>query len=159
MTSNLQTWKHKPDNGLWWQLRRFITLIDALYDKRVRLICSAAAPPAQLLLQAVESDSMGSGGMEASAKEEVFAFDRTVSRLIEMQSRDYLVKSTEMHDRAANALLLYDASKELTVQDVERMWNSYDVDCSGSLEEEEVTLVCCPYQFSLGLIAACVGRC
>ena len=53
---------------------RFVTLIDALYEHKVKLICSAAAMPAQLYTE-------GDGAFE---------FERTVSRLMEMQSRDYL---------------------------------------------------------------------
>ncbi|SDH24795.1 cell division protein ZapE [Roseospirillum parvum] len=61
--------------------RRFVTLIDALYEHRVVLLCSAAAPPQELYAE-------GDG---------VFEFARTVSRLMEMQSRDYLA-STHLVD-------------------------------------------------------------
>lgn len=54
--------------------RRFTLLIDTLYDEGIKLVCSAAVPPDRLY---VEGDNAS-------------AFQRTVSRLIEMQSRDYL---------------------------------------------------------------------
>ncbi|HMM64759.1 MAG TPA: cell division protein ZapE [Mesorhizobium sp.] len=58
------------------EVKRFILLIDTLYDHHARLVMSAAAPPAALYA--------GGRGTEA------FEFDRTASRLMEMQSRDWL---------------------------------------------------------------------
>jgi cell division protein ZapE len=53
---------------------RFVTMIDTFYEKKVKFICSAAAPPDKLY---VEGDG-------------AFEFQRTVSRLMEMQSPEYL---------------------------------------------------------------------
>jgi cell division protein ZapE len=55
------------------QARRFVTLIDALYEEKVKIVCTAAVPVEQLYLQ-----------------DGVFEFKRTQSRLIEMQSEKYL---------------------------------------------------------------------
>lgn len=58
---------------------RFITLIDTLYEHKVKLIATAASDPATLYDTSEGGDDEGR-----------FQFDRTVSRLIEMQSQDYL---------------------------------------------------------------------
>jgi cell division protein ZapE len=67
------------------KLRRFVWLIDEFYDRRVKLIVAAAVPPSDLI-DAVESGDRFQTGLNASLKE------RLVSRLTEMQTRDYLTQ-------------------------------------------------------------------
>ncbi len=56
------------------EAKRFVTLIDALYEHKVKLICTAEVQASELY-----TDGEGS-----------FEFERTVSRLIDMQSENYL---------------------------------------------------------------------
>lgn len=61
--------------------RRFVNMIDEFYDRRVNVVISAAAAPQGLY----------------TGKRLSFEFDRTISRLIEMQSRDYLFSKHNEH--------------------------------------------------------------
>jgi cell division protein ZapE len=63
------------------EAKRFNIFIDTLYDAHGNLVCSAKAPPQELY-----TDGDGS-----------FEFQRTVSRLIEMQSDDYIAARREVN--------------------------------------------------------------
>ncbi len=64
------------------EAKRFVTLIDAFYDNKVKFVCSADAPPDELYPK-------GDGAFE---------FERTVSRLIEMQSEEYMAAGHAVYD-------------------------------------------------------------
>jgi cell division protein ZapE len=59
------------------EARRFTLLIDTFYDRRIKVICSSAARPELLYVSG----------------ENAAAFRRTASRLLEMQSVDYLLSA------------------------------------------------------------------
>jgi cell division protein ZapE len=64
------------DRGMRNEAKRFILLVDTLYDKGIRAIFTAQANPHALY--------------QSSSGTEAFEFQRTASRLIEMQSEEYL---------------------------------------------------------------------
>ena len=63
------------------EARRLTLLVDTLYDERVKLVCSAEAAPNELHVAGDSSE----------------AFKRTASRLLEMQSIDYLKLGHGIH--------------------------------------------------------------
>ena len=65
------------------EARRFTLLVDVFYDQRVNLILSAEVPPEQLLARDRDTQNPQLQAM-------VFQFERTVSRLSEMQTQAYL---------------------------------------------------------------------
>lgn len=92
------------------QIRRFITLIDTFYDQKIVLAVSAACAADNLLdlgnvqseeeaaqIQLQETDLLGLASyVPAQANvDEVFAFHRTISRLNEMQTEEYLNEAKE----------------------------------------------------------------
>lgn len=88
------------------QARRFITLIDTFYDYKVRVVLQAEVPLEDLFVNEGHHDDernilIDDLGLKRDAanslsiftgEEEVFAFQRTVSRLTEMQTEDYWVE-------------------------------------------------------------------
>ena len=71
--------------GMRNEAKRLILLIDTLYDHGIRLVASAEAPPAALYA--------GKTGTE------VFEFERTASRLIEMQGKEWLDAWAARHEQ------------------------------------------------------------
>ena len=65
---------------------RFVTLIDALYEHKVKLLAGADAEPEQLYV----------------AGDGAFEFERTASRLAEMQSDEYLALGHGQDDAAGD---------------------------------------------------------
>jgi protein AFG1 len=68
-------------NELNW-VRRFITFVDSMYESNVALILHAKTDKAELFVRPSGDET----------HDEVFAFDRTLSRLEEMSSQTYLQK-------------------------------------------------------------------
>ena len=68
---------HLLDDAHSDRVHRLVTLIDALYDRCCKLVCSADAAPAELY----------------RGRDMAFDFRRTVSRMVEMQTEQYLARA------------------------------------------------------------------
>ncbi|KAL0428177.1 UNVERIFIED_CONTAM: AFG1-like ATPase [Sesamum latifolium] len=87
---------------------RFVTLVDVMYENRARLLCTAEGTPVELfdrivtiadaqhLAPRTSSRSRKSDDSDICVDNELgFAKDRTISRLTEMNSREYLEQHAE----------------------------------------------------------------
>ena len=121
------------------QVRRLIVLIDTLYEHQVKVIVLAESEPVSLLVTTDKSadadknhgDLLGDATYIQQTHDEVFAFDRTVSRLMEMQSNIYLRQAHKL----TGADLLHTFEHEPVSDDMlSEVWDAYDVDRSGTLD-------------------------
>jgi len=134
------------------QVRRLIVLIDTLYEYNVKTVVLAAAEP-PLLFQAHKSGAAGEeddapanhgdllddGKYVTNVHDEVFAFDRTVSRLMEMQSKAYLgatrpLVGTEFLHEIKHIEM---EAEPLSDDEIRAVWDAYDVDNTGTLDRDE----------------------
>ncbi|KAJ8497291.1 hypothetical protein OPV22_007843 [Ensete ventricosum] len=82
---------------------RFVTLVDVMYENKARLLCTAEASPVELfesIVTVADAQKMSPRTSSRSQKKDDvdlcvdnelgFAKDRTISRLTEMNSREYL---------------------------------------------------------------------
>nr|XP_043628406.1 AFG1-like ATPase [Erigeron canadensis]XP_043628407.1 AFG1-like ATPase [Erigeron canadensis] len=85
---------------------RFVTLVDVMYENKARLMCTAEGTPFDLFERIVtisdapprtSSRSRKNDDFDLCVDNELgFAKDRTISRLTEMNSKEYLEQHTEM---------------------------------------------------------------
>ncbi|ESQ54451.1 hypothetical protein EUTSA_v10025101mg [Eutrema salsugineum] len=92
---------------------RFVTLVDVMYETKARLLCTAEGSPVELLERIVtisdaqqiaprtSARSRKSDDLDLCVDNELgFAKDRTISRLTEMNSKEYLEQhSTMLHEK------------------------------------------------------------
>ena len=83
---------------------RFVALVDTAYDHRVRLFTSARGQPADLFAKVLSQAEAKAAAKASSLPPDAlvddnlaFAKERTISRLIEMQSLSYLMDHARLH--------------------------------------------------------------
>ena len=73
--------------------------------------------------------------------DEFFAFDRTVSRLIEMQSVEYNLKAKidleDLENDGIDTMMQFIEGK-IDDDSIEKLWMRYDLDANGKLDEDEM---------------------
>jgi len=114
------------------QVRRFITLIDAFYERHTKLVCTADRDPINLF-------EFSEDERRNSTFDEIFAWDRTASRLIEMQSVKYLSEYTRLID--GEQFLGQFNIRSLSDDDLAEMWRRYDRDDSGEIDRDELRVM------------------
>jgi len=105
-------------------VRRFITLVDVFYENHVKVIALAECSVDQTYVP----------GEANHTRDEDFAWDRTVSRLTEMQSDEYLSDPW----RGGSGFLRKMEIEGINGEDLKRIWDVYDTNNDGHLSQEEL---------------------
>jgi predicted ATPase len=137
------------------QVRRLITCIDTFYEHNVKVIISAETPITEIFQPYGEvtgdhqgreqkeeqhGDLLGTKEYVQTTKDEFFAFDRTVSRLIEMQSVEYNLKAkVDMVDGDDIDTMTQFLEGPIDDDSIEKLWMRYDLDANGKLDESEMS--------------------
>lgn len=113
-----------------------------MYNKRVRLVCLANDP----------AETIFSSDLDKGVYDEIFAWERCSSRLVQMQSKEYLDhhalasqgllgRSFESMDTGGDGKISFDeflfANKDLSEDDARLLFNQIDIDCDGFLRPDE----------------------
>ena len=115
-------------------VRRFITFIDVMYEHKVKLFVSADASPQELYGSSTGGDA---SSRKNAARDEEFAWDRTVSRLMEMQTTEF--QEAPWNPKAGSWLLEQARVTEvLPAQVLRSLWQRYDRNRDNVLDEEEL---------------------
>jgi len=113
------------------QVRRFIVMIDAFYERHTKLVCTAD-------LDAINLFYVSEEDKRTSVADEIFAWDRTASRLIEMQSVKYLSEFGRKME--GDQFLGMFNMNTLSDDDLFEFWRRYDRDDSGEIDHDELKL-------------------
>eukprot|EP00515_Schizochytrium_aggregatum_P008763 CAMPEP_0202078582 /NCGR_PEP_ID=MMETSP0964-20121228/6018_1 /ASSEMBLY_ACC=CAM_ASM_000500 /TAXON_ID=4773 /ORGANISM="Schizochytrium aggregatum, Strain ATCC28209" /LENGTH=454 /DNA_ID=CAMNT_0048645895 /DNA_START=6 /DNA_END=1370 /DNA_ORIENTATION=+ len=154
-------------------MRRFITMIDTFYDAKTKVVIHARAPMNDLLDKAgVDDDRRSADAADAGVDEddaayvgsssnidEIFAFDRTLSRLHEMNRADYLTQASKRADRLGPSPVRFLSqlkghgknggsaddvasvsleNQAMTAQDIQMLWERYDRNGDGKIDDREL---------------------
>ncbi|GBG31106.1 AFG1-like ATPase [Hondaea fermentalgiana] len=142
------------------QIRRFITMIDTFYDQNVVVVIGAEAPMGKLLDrgdvmgeddsskiadQIQEVDIIGDAAYVPARSniDEIFAFDRTLSRLHEMQRADYLQRGRERAKQGSSPVrfLSQFEHESLSKGDIGALWDRYDLNGDGVIDNKELKAI------------------
>jgi peroxisome-assembly ATPase len=103
-------------NEINW-IRRFITLIDTMYEHNVKLVVHTSSPTHAVTQIFASATPRASGDTNLKdSHDEAFAFDRTVSRLEEMSGASYLQRKWRLHPRHDSKSLPDSSSASLLLE-------------------------------------------
>mmetsp|Transcript_3248 Transcript_3248/g.6020 ORF Transcript_3248/g.6020 Transcript_3248/m.6020 type:complete len:591 (+) Transcript_3248:168-1940(+) len=129
-------------------IRRFIVMIDTFYDQKCVVVISAKVPMDNLLdtsfLRVGDDDKHAKKeAMDKSNVDEVFAFERCISRIHDMQKPAYLLKAkTSKGTGVSGARFLSQIERvehaTMTSGDIKLLWDRYDKNQDGVIDDEEL---------------------